>query len=93
MEGCCNFAVYAEYVVREALDLRRYRRNQRILLESPFSLDMQYEDSNESVGAADSEGRRLRQLCRAVGLRAATGRDKIPHTQATVLPAGGLGDY
>ena len=29
----------------------RYRRNQRIRLESPFSLDMQYEDSNESVGA------------------------------------------
>lgn len=51
VEGCCNFAVYAEYVVREALDLMRYRRNQRIRLESPFSLDMQYEDSNESVGA------------------------------------------
>ena len=44
--GCCNFAVYAEYAVREALDLMRYRRNQRIRLESPCSLDMSYEDGN-----------------------------------------------
>lgn len=49
--GCCNFAVYAEYAVREALDLMRYRRNQRIRLESPCSLDMSYEDGNETVGA------------------------------------------
>lgn len=32
--AAANFAVYAEYAVREALDLMRYRRNQRIRLES-----------------------------------------------------------
>jgi hypothetical protein len=48
--GCCNFAVYAERCILEALDFLRRRRNQRIALESRLSLDMRYDGYGEAIG-------------------------------------------
>ena len=50
VEGCCEFTTYAEHSIYETLNMMRRRRNQRIQLESPLSLDTQCENSNETVG-------------------------------------------
>lgn len=48
--GCCSFAVYAQYCILDTLDLLRKRRNKRIEIESRLSLDMNFEDCDETVG-------------------------------------------
>lgn len=49
VSGCCRFTTYAERHILEALDLLRRHRNQRISLESNFSLDMRYEGCSETM--------------------------------------------
>lgn len=47
--GCCNFASYAQFNIKEYLDEARKKRNRRIAIESPFSLDVQYYETNECM--------------------------------------------
>ena len=49
--GCCPFPAYAAFRIRESLELLRRHRNERISLESTFSLDSQFDGASESIGA------------------------------------------